>query len=507
MVMARPPEGWSAEAAQRPATASKRAAVEQPKARPPRPELDDGVAGWWWVAVCGAVALLAGLAAAFGPLAPAAAAVVVGAAVIAAPARPRRAQAVAAVGALLGLAAASGLERPAALAGVAVAAAVAQLALSPPGRARVLGAGLLVAAVAGALALRAAPPADIGGPLEGAAAGVLLIAALAAVALALPAHGDLATSPTAAVVCSVLAVSALGVRQESAALAGAALLAAVTLTLVRRPAAGLVAAAVACAATPALAAAPLALVAAAAAAALAVPSFASRLGVSPAPRSAWGPPTETGGLGASGTEVEAAGTGRLAEPRATAGSRAGSEAPLVPVAAGAAAGPGEEPRGSAVPAWALAVATLPAGAAALDVAAGRTPSAVLAVAALAAAGVGLTLVDRAEGDQRLFLPLGAWPAAALTAVTLVVPGSMGWMGNPVPHWPAGVGFAALGAAVATLASGRTRSGAPPGGAARTPPAGTAEAAVVPPASALGHGPPADQRLRGRRARRFGRKRR
>ena len=65
----------------------------------------------------------------------------------------------------------------------------------------------------------------------------------------------------------------------------------------------------------------------------------------------------------------------------------------------------------------------------------------------------------------------------------------------------------LGAALATVASGRPRHGGGPPGAARTEAAGTAEPAATRPAPTLGSGPPADQRLRGRRARRFGRKRR
>lgn len=401
--------------------------------------------GWWWPVVCGLVAVVVALAAAIGPLDHAAAAVVVGVAVVSARWHPHRAGALTAVGALGGVMVAALLERPAPLAGVAVAAAAAQLALSPRGLNRLLAAGVLVTAVAGALALRAAEPATIGGGVAGGAAVVLAVAAAAVAALALPAHRGAAIAPTAAVVCAALAVSALGVGEPAIALAAGGLVAALGLGLARRPAAALVAAAVACAATPpASAAAPLALAAAAVAAGLG-PSWSRRAvggaDVSEDQRSqprAWGLPSAA----PSGPEADGADAGA---------AQAGDDEPQR----------GDRVVDVSVPAWVVSLAALPAGAVVLDAAAGRSAPSVLAVAAVAAA-VGLpALLDSAVHDRSGRLPPGACPAAALAALTLVLPNRVGWFGEPVPHWPAGVGIAAVGMALALLPlprSGRTTPG-------------------------------------------------
>ena len=447
---------------------------------PPRPERararpvgsEEGLGGWWWTVVCGVVAAGALLAALFGPLDKPAAAVVIGAAVVSAPGRPRRATALAAVGVLAGITVAALLERPAPLAGVAVAAAAVQLALSPPGRLRLVASGLVIATVAGALALRAADPPGIGGRVDGAAAVLLVLAAVIVALLALPPRGGAAAVPTAAAACAALTVSALGADDVGIGLAAAGLVIALCLALADRPAAALVAAAMACVATPAAGAAPLALAAAAVAAALAVPwshrAAAEQGGSSqgevvsrPHP---WGLPADgSPGSGAGGKGATAPNSGDD-DPADASGSS---------VAAGdtddGADEAGDVP-GTPPPAWPLALAAVPAGAAALDVAAGRSPSSVLAVAALAVAVGVPILLDRAGGVRPGPLPLGAWPAAGLGALALVLPGRIGWLGDPVPHWTPGVGLAALGAAVAILPLRR------PGHATSAPPA------AAPPAS-------------------------
>lgn len=477
---------------------------EQPVARADADEATAPADGSkWWLALCAGLAVFAGLVAATGRLDHAAAAVVVGAAVVSAPARPRRALAIAGVGALGGIALAALLERPAPLAGVAVAAAAAHLALSPRGRGRSAAAGLLVAAVAGALALRAAGPESVGGPVDEVAAGVLVLAALAAAYLALPQHGGPPAQPTAAVVVAALGVSALGATDVGTGLAAAALIAAFALALDRRPAAALVAAALGCAATPALAAGPLALAAAAVAAALA-PAVGRGFGMGPgsgdpddgdpAPRPrAWGlDPAADASSDLRDQDDEADENdeddeddrGSHPGPKGTATARptpaweeVGASATLAMDGSDSQEGPGR-----ALPVWTTAVAALPAGAAALNVAAGRSPAAVLAVAAVAVA-VGLpALLDRDAGQgptPQAILRHGALPGALLAVLTLTVPSRVGWVGDALAHWPTGVGVAAVGLAVALVASPRSRPGraaAPP----RTrPPAAAGPSPPVP----------------------------
>ena len=467
---------------------------------------DEGRSDWWWPAVCGVVALVAVLAAAVGPLAHPAAAVVVGAAVVSAPYRPRGVMAVASVGALAGITVAALAEQAAPLAGVAVAAAAAQLALSPGGKPRLVAAGLLVATVAGALALRSSGPPTIGGPLDDGAAVGLAVAALAAAVLALPAHGGAPALATAAAPTAALAVSALGlslgvgggggglgVTGAGATLgAAAAVLAAVALGLVRRPAAALVAAALACAATPAFMAAPLALAAAAVAAALAVPwprrpsSDSAVAAVADRPPPAWGLGIDRARPDDDSDERDQSGGDRLARPVA------------------AAAYDEPHPVAAPVPAWAVGLAAVPAVAVALDTAAGRSPAAVLAVVALVAAVTLPVLRPPAEAGagRHATVPAGAWPAIALAAALLVLPGRVGWFGGPLPHWPVGVGFAAIGAAVALLPRGRPRA-ATSGASAVTATPTASEPAPAPapaPASAMGAGAAEPERRKRRRRR-------
>jgi len=242
-----------------------------------------------------------------------------------------------------------------------------------------------------------------------------------------------------------------------------------------------VAAALACTATAAVAAGPLALVAAAVAAALAVawPAAApDGLLARARPRPAWGPAAE--------------GSPDADDPRPlflrpSAGEDDGSTPP---------ADTGADPADArTLPAWTVALAAVPAGALALDAAAGRSPTAALAVAALAAAAGGLTIVDRDrdhdEAGLPAVLPVGAWPAAALAAVVLVLPGRIGWVGDPLPHWPVGVGFAALGAALAIVLLGRRQP--------TDPAAAPAEGASPPPKANA----PAEPAKGGRRRRRKG----
>ncbi|MEJ7765619.1 MAG: hypothetical protein WKF86_09000, partial [Acidimicrobiales bacterium] len=69
----------------------------------------------------------------------------------------------------------------------------------------------------------------------------------------------------------------------------------------------------------------------------------------------------------------------------------------------------------------------------------------------------LELRDDARRAEPAWPPAAAWPALALAAAVLVLPGRVGWVDHPIPHWPGGVGFAALGAAIALLPRGRSRS--------------------------------------------------
>ncbi|MEO5679146.1 MAG: hypothetical protein ABIS47_05690, partial [Acidimicrobiales bacterium] len=295
-----------------------------------------------------------------------------------------------------------------------------------------------------------------------------------------------------------LAVSALGVDGPRTGMAAAAVVAAVALGLTRRPAAALVAAALAAAATPALAAGPLALVAAAVAAALAVPwpratgaDGPARDGERPPPRS-WGLPAE-------------------AARRASDDDGEGRVGPRGDGAAGAAVGPAPVDGGQgagqvAVPAWVVGLAAVPAVAAALDVAAGRTPAAALAAAALVAAVAIPALADLGRSDRGGRAPLAAGPALALAAAAVILPDQLGWIGRPLPHWPLGAGLAALGAAVAILPLGRTRRGgaSPVAGPARHDEprsAGTAEPTPTetpPSPSAMGAGAAEETSRRDRR---------
>ena len=411
------------------ATADRGAVQERAPRRVGRPAAE--ASSWWWVALCGALTVVAALAAATGRVDHAAAAVVAGAAVASAPARPRGVEALADVGVLggIGIAAISG--RPAALAGVAVAAAAAQLALSHRGRPRAVASGLLVTAVAGALALRAAGPTTVGGAVEGEAGGVLVLAALLAALLALPRRE--ATRPTGAVVTAALAVSALGVVEGGTTAAAAASLAAIALAIDRRPSAALVAAAVAASATAAEMAGPLALAAAAVTAAL-VAAHEPQAG--------------------DGTDDE---PGDDRPPAWGATSEGPADRP--PGGGAPPRDPAPRAAGPSATRWIAALAALPAGAAALDVAAARTPSAILVVAALVGAAGLPALLDREDagaGEDAPRLPPAAWPAAAVAAATLMVPGRIGWVGDPLPHWPVGAGFAAMAMAVAIAFSPRSR---------------------------------------------------
>lgn len=461
----------------------------EPTSRLLRGDVDAGPAGWWWPALCGLAAVAAALLAALGPLDHAAAAVVAGSAVMSARSAPRRAAVLTAVGALAGIFLAALLEQPAALAGVAVAAAAVQLALSPRGRPRLVAAGLVVATVVGALALRASDPSSVGGPVDGSTGIVLVLAAIAVAALALPRHGGAAGPPTAAAACAALSVSALGAQDVGVGVAAVGLAAALGLAFDRRPAAALVAAALTCLTTPAAGAAPLALVAAAVAAALAVPwsdladtdqdpPVGGPVATRPHP---WGLPTP----GSDGPEA--------------------AEDAAVPGAANDAGEPDPVRATAPLRASVVALAAVPAGAIAVDAAVGRSARAALAVVALAVAVAVPSFLERTVRRRLGPLPLGAWPAAVLAAAALVLPGRLGWVGDPVPHWSAGVGFAALGAALALLPLGRSRPDAPgaagpsvEGGAAGRSTDAPAEPRRALPASAMGAGAPVPDVKRRRR---------
>lgn len=476
--------------------------------RPARPELEAGLADWWWAVLCGVVAVVAAVAAAVGGIDHPAAAAVVGAAVASARSHPRRAAALAAVGALAGLTVAALLGEPAPLAGVAVAAAAIQLALSPPGRLRLIAAGLLVATVVGAVALRSAGPAVVGGPVEGDSAVVLVLATIVVAAFALPAHRGVASAPAALVAGAALAVSALGIRGAGMGVAAAGLVATLGLAVARRPAAALVAAAITCTATPAAAAAPLALVAAAAAAGLG-PAWRGR-----AEEGRGGPAGDEGGARPHpwGLTTAPARSGVEAPPPGPEGSaaerddRSAGSAPASSVAEREADATTE-----ALPAWVVALVVLPAAAVALDAAAGRSARSVVAVLALALAAGVPALLDDKSWIRPGPLPLGVFPAVGLGAVTLVLPGRIGWLGDPLPHWSAGAGLAALGAAIALLPLGRSRSessrsnertdAGPPPEPAAVPAA--ADDRPPPPGQLRGSTDPADKPSR-RRRRRSGR---